>query len=216
VAGRISLVLVNDQDCRLAIGDRDKREGRYLGGRESSASGEQTDDCIFFSRILADDLLEYGKRLRRRHAWRLRLALPSVAPADWSEAERQGLLPANSEYAQWLKGFQRKPTRLKRFATGAWDGLVHVATWLGQGSDALQVERSAVPRKHGPLIAFDHAGADCATLCVGEPLEGPLPISLSPPLGSAWVQCSQGCQSVRRRTIAKSLILLRWKGGRVV
>ena len=133
MAGRISLVLVNDQDCRLAIGDRDKREGRYLGGRESSASGEQTDDCIFFSRILADDLLEYGKRLRRRHAWRLRLALPSVAPADWSEAERQGLLPANSEYAQWLKGFQRKPTRLKRFATGAWDGLVHVATWLGQG-----------------------------------------------------------------------------------
>jgi hypothetical protein len=71
----------------------------------------QTDDCIFFSRILADDLREYGKKLGRRHAWRLRLGLPKLTgPANWSEAERRGLIPPREQYEGWLRGFQKKPS----------------------------------------------------------------------------------------------------------
>jgi hypothetical protein len=75
-----------------------------------------TDDCIFFSRQLSDDLYEYGKQLRHRHLCRLRFGLPSLTgPADWSEAEAEGLIPPATQYENWLKGFtkrRRLPTRL--------------------------------------------------------------------------------------------------------
>ena len=38
----------------------------------------QTDDCIVFSRILAEDLLTYGNRLRRKNAWKYRLGIPPL------------------------------------------------------------------------------------------------------------------------------------------
>ena len=75
----------------------------------------QTDDCIFFSRILADDLLTYGNGLRRKNAWKYRLGTPKLKGADWSPAERQGLLPGNEAYASWLGGFPAQPTRWQRF-----------------------------------------------------------------------------------------------------
>ncbi len=74
----------------------------------------QTDDCIFFSRLLADDLTDYGRRLRRRYAWRYRLHIPKFVVADWSIAERQGLMPAATEYADWLRGFKTRTTRVGR------------------------------------------------------------------------------------------------------
>ena len=74
----------------------------------------QTDDCIFFSRLLADDLVEYGRRLRRRYAWRYWRRIPKVVAADWSIAERQGLMPAAAEYADWLRGFKTRTTWLGR------------------------------------------------------------------------------------------------------
>jgi len=75
---------------------------------------EQTDDCIFFSRILADDLLEYGTKLRKRYAWKFRLHVPKLTGADWSIAENDGLLPPTSQYEKWLAGFKKKPKTFKR------------------------------------------------------------------------------------------------------
>lgn len=72
-----------------------------------------SDDCIFFSRILADDLIEYGNRLRKRLPWRSRFRFPKFLPADWSEPERRGLLPSQDNYQAWLKGFRRRPKRLE-------------------------------------------------------------------------------------------------------
>jgi hypothetical protein len=66
----------------------------------------QTDDCIFFSRTLALDLVKYGNALRRRYLWRYWLWLPKMQDADWSAAEASGLLPPNSQYEAWLKGFR--------------------------------------------------------------------------------------------------------------
>jgi hypothetical protein len=58
------------------------------------AIADQTDDCIFFSRLLADDLLKHGRKLRRRHARSFRFGLPKLHTADWSEATASGLIPA--------------------------------------------------------------------------------------------------------------------------
>jgi hypothetical protein len=85
---------------------------RFKAGVE--AIYNQTDDCIFFSRILADDLLTYGNRLRQKNAWKYRLGIPKLKGADWSTAERQGLFPANEAYASWLGGFPARPTRWQR------------------------------------------------------------------------------------------------------
>ncbi len=74
----------------------------------------QTDDCIFFSRILADDLLTYGNRLRRKNAWKYRLGVPKLKGADWAKAERDGLLPSNELYKSWLVGFKKETTRWRR------------------------------------------------------------------------------------------------------
>lgn len=74
----------------------------------------QTDDCIFFSRILADDLVAYGKRLRRRYAWRFRLRVPKFEGANWRIAEQQGLIPPSSDYKNWLRGFQPRTTWYRR------------------------------------------------------------------------------------------------------
>jgi hypothetical protein len=75
----------------------------------------QTDDCIFFSRILAKDLLTYGNKLRQKNVWKYRLGIRKLREADWSIAQEQGLLPPDEAYASWLSGFPTAPTRWKRF-----------------------------------------------------------------------------------------------------
>jgi hypothetical protein len=79
----------------------------------------QTDDCIFFSRILADDLLTYGNRLRRKNAWKYRLGIPKLKGVDWSIAKGQGLLPSDEAYVSWLRGFRTDPTRWQRLVAWA-------------------------------------------------------------------------------------------------
>jgi hypothetical protein len=93
----------------------------------------QTDDCIFFSRIAAFDLFEYGKKLRRRHARRLMLGLPKLDKADWSDAERQGLIPPDKQYAEWLKGFGKRPSWRER-----------LIAWLHRRLEAAKARFSAI------------------------------------------------------------------------
>jgi chaperonin GroES len=102
--------------------DRKLREEKYLGLRSAegvtddryraSIKGifDQTNDCIFFSRILAEDLLKYGNHLRKRCVRRLMLGLPKLAAADWSTAERAGLMPSADLYKAWLDGFKANPS----------------------------------------------------------------------------------------------------------
>ena len=97
---------------------------RNAGGRIDERFGmsiaaifNQTDDCIFFSRILADDLSAYGRKLRRRYIWRFRSRFPKFVPADWSTAEAAGLIPPEAQYANWLRGFKKTETRLQRMVS---------------------------------------------------------------------------------------------------
>jgi hypothetical protein len=94
---------------RMANGHIDERYRTNL-----EAIYNQTDDCIFFSKILATDVVKYGNRLRRRHMWRFWLGLPKMQDADWPEAKDSGLLPQDFMYEKWLRGF-RAPTRWQRF-----------------------------------------------------------------------------------------------------
>jgi hypothetical protein len=74
----------------------------------------QVDDCIFFSRILSDDLFTYGTALRRRNAWKYRLGVRKLERENWDFARNQGLLPDDAQYGNWLRGFPVKPTLTQR------------------------------------------------------------------------------------------------------
>jgi hypothetical protein len=104
-------------DQRLAkfLGLR-SAEGVVDGRYRASVAGifDQTNDCIFFSRILADDLLKYGNRLRRRHRRRFRLGLPKLDGADWSSVEAAGLMPSAELYKAWTDGFKLVPSIWQR------------------------------------------------------------------------------------------------------
>jgi hypothetical protein len=58
-----------------------------------------TDDCIMFSKLLGDDLVERGKRLAAKIPKRLR---GQYVAADFSRAERQGLMPNPEDFRDWL------------------------------------------------------------------------------------------------------------------
>jgi hypothetical protein len=75
----------------------------------------QTDDCIFFARILATDLARYSNKLMRTEGRFYRLRVPAIAETDWSYPERMGLLPKDAAYENWLRGFpQRQASRWQR------------------------------------------------------------------------------------------------------
>jgi hypothetical protein len=86
----------------------DQRFGDNIAGLHAL-----TDDCIFFSRLLADDLVQYGNKLRRRYRFRFRLAVPKFKPSVWTFAGN--LLPLEADYQNWLRGFKAQPTKLARF-----------------------------------------------------------------------------------------------------
>jgi hypothetical protein len=102
---------------------------RYLGRRTAAgiiderfstnvdAISAQTDDCIWFSCVLANDLLDYGNNLRKRYSWRFRLRVPKFEPLDWGIADAAGLIPPAQNYAHWLRGFKKRPSRWRRMLT---------------------------------------------------------------------------------------------------
>jgi hypothetical protein len=77
----------------------------------------KTNDCIFFARILSNDLHKYGAKLFKRYRWRFRLKGLMAEAADWSPGISSGLLPDEADYQGWLRGFQQKPSRWHRFVS---------------------------------------------------------------------------------------------------
>jgi hypothetical protein len=93
-----------------------------------AAMSSQTDDCIFFSMTLSDELLSYSNVLRSRNKM-FRSGMSKLLPIDWSIAQQADLIPAESEYAGWLAGFKLRTTKWARFITWirSWFGLAHYA-----------------------------------------------------------------------------------------
>lgn len=86
-------------------------------GHNLEALFKQIDDCIFFSMFLADQILQSERKLRGRNWWRFRLNLPKQYPADWSLARNEALIPPESQYVDWLRGFKKPPSWWQRLET---------------------------------------------------------------------------------------------------
>lgn len=72
-----------------------------------------TDDVIFYSVKLCDDLREHGLHVAEKHKKKLGGKLPEVSNFDWRKAEGQDLLPKDEAYESWLSGYQ-PPSNKKR------------------------------------------------------------------------------------------------------
>jgi hypothetical protein len=61
----------------------------------------QTDDGIYFSHLLTMDLMEHGTELAKRFKKRFGEGAPRVNEADFSNAEKAGLMPNPNNYSDW-------------------------------------------------------------------------------------------------------------------
>ena len=76
-----------------------------------------TDDCVFFAKVLGEDLREHGVRLRRRNRWKTWKRLPKITRIDWSQAANDGLFPPDELYKDWLSGFKQDRSRRERLCS---------------------------------------------------------------------------------------------------
>lgn len=74
-------------------------DNRYGGSIE--AIYRYTDDCIFFSKSVADELSMHGKSLRGRFKKRFRGDVPTVGTLKIENKEHAILLPDPKEYSSW-------------------------------------------------------------------------------------------------------------------
>jgi hypothetical protein len=63
------------------------------------------DDCIFYSKLVVEDLHKHGRQLRATLSRREQLRVARINAPDFHIAERQGLLPDPAPYADWLSSF---------------------------------------------------------------------------------------------------------------
>lgn len=64
-----------------------------------TAISTYTDDCIYFSKLLGDDLTTYGRGLKAKLPKQLRASAPTIVSADFSKA--QDVLPLAANYQDW-------------------------------------------------------------------------------------------------------------------
>ena len=68
-----------------------------------------TDELIFFSATLANDLAAHAQGLRAAWAGEFgRKHLPEVATVDFTAARQNGLMPDDAKFAEWLAGLDRQ------------------------------------------------------------------------------------------------------------
>jgi hypothetical protein len=71
----------------------------------------QTDDGIFFSNLLAKDLMEHGKKIAARFKATFGEGAPNINALVYEEARVAGLMPDESNYADWLTMFLKAPPK---------------------------------------------------------------------------------------------------------
>ncbi|MEQ1887477.1 MAG: hypothetical protein ABL967_20640 [Bryobacteraceae bacterium] len=86
------------------------------------AISTQTDDCIFFSKTLMEDLVCHGKGL----ASKLGKNAPRVPEPDFARASADGLIPPDSQYEEWLAGYRERAVPTKNLE---WANLLQFADW---------------------------------------------------------------------------------------
>ena len=69
---------------------------------------------VFFSALLCGDLMAHGNRLHNAFKIQLGKGAPNVSSTDFSKPRDAGLIPPDSEYSDWLKGFAEQDSVNKR------------------------------------------------------------------------------------------------------
>jgi hypothetical protein len=68
----------------------------------------QTDDGIYFSRLLCKDLVEHGKQVVTHFKKQYGKGAPNVSEPDFNKAVDAGLMPNDDNYADWTSSFIKK------------------------------------------------------------------------------------------------------------
>jgi hypothetical protein len=84
-------------------------------GHNVQALYSQTDDCIFFSMLLVDELMKHSNALYSRNRLKFRLGRSKLLPIDWTKAREANLIPDEAGYTDWAAGFKPRPTVWSRF-----------------------------------------------------------------------------------------------------
>lgn len=83
-----------------------------------------TDDIIFFSIKLYEDLRDHGESLKKRYKSRLKGSPPRISTMDFDKPRQEGLIPKDKDYEDWLSGFisfqETTPTWWQRVTPGSW------------------------------------------------------------------------------------------------
>lgn len=74
----------------------------------------QTDDGIYFSKLLCQDLVEYGQSISKQFKRKFGKGSPSVNKPDFSKAENADLMPKDENYSDWTSMFVRQAVTLNR------------------------------------------------------------------------------------------------------
>ena len=64
-----------------------------------------TDDVIFFSELLGKDLMDHGNHILEQYKKIAKIKKEKISSVDFTEPRKQGLMPSESNYSDWLKGF---------------------------------------------------------------------------------------------------------------
>jgi hypothetical protein len=82
---------------------------------------KQTDDCIYFSWRLCEDLTQHGKRIRAQFLKRrLKGPVPRIQTVLWKDVEAKGLLPTIAIYRSWEEGFLERVPETEGRRLGIW------------------------------------------------------------------------------------------------
>lgn len=67
-----------------------------------------TDDVIFFSRLLCQDLENYGEEILSKYKSHIKDTEETIHSIEFDTEKTKNLLPDEKEYQDWLKGFKTK------------------------------------------------------------------------------------------------------------
>lgn len=84
-------------------------EGRVSTEYKDSVNGlfDQVENGIFFSELLCKDLKSYGDKTLEKYRKYSRKTNERVSEVDFALARQEGLMPDESRFADWLRGFRR-------------------------------------------------------------------------------------------------------------
>ena len=104
------------------FGKRDKHgriDFRYPASVE--AIYKQTDDCIFFTKFLTDDLVAHGEHQRKAFKEARFGVAPNINKPDFVTPKADGLFPPAHQYAEWVNMFVlSEPERVVSWRVRLW------------------------------------------------------------------------------------------------